>query len=234
MDRVRDFFDRSAESYQALEAGMSPYHRVTAAAIEEGLVGDVLSLGGLWADAGERRDGIRMVVADLSLSMLAMLPPGIGLRAVCDGRLPAFAEESFDHSVLPLILHHVTDRTFSSARAGATRVLEQVRSLARPGATLWISDFCTGFLVYALQRLCAPLTGRLLGLVGEPLVIMHSAAFYRQALAASGWTEISIQPIAAPDAKAWDLLRPVIAAPWLRLPRWAYPLQPTLIRATAG
>jgi SAM-dependent methyltransferase len=234
MDEVRDFFERSAESYRGLQAGMAPYHRVTAGRIERGLAGDVLSLGGVWAQASERLpERVRLVVADLSLAMLKHGGGPAGPRVACDGQRPSFRAGSFDHLVLPLMLHHVTGRTFASAQDGARLVLAQVRPLLRPGGRLWISDFCTSGAVYLLQRCLAPFTRRLLGVLHEPLVVMHSEAFYRAALAGGGWRDIFIEPIRTDEAGRLDWVRPVIAAPWLRVPRFAYPLRPTLITAVA-
>jgi SAM-dependent methyltransferase len=212
---------------------MTPYHRVTAARIEAAIEGDVLSLGGVWALASSRLDGVRLVVADLSLGMLRRSEHPHAPRVACDGQLPAFAAQSFDHVVLPLVLHHVTGRTFTSAQVGALHVLQQIRPLLRPGGRLWISDFCTSRPIYALQRLCAPLTRRALALVQEPLVVMHTEQFYRDALEADRWKQILIEQVRGTTARPLDWVRPIIAAPWLRVPRFAYPLRPTLISAVA-
>lgn len=233
MHEVRDFFERSAAGYHGLQAGMAPFHRVTAARIEAGIAGDVLSLGGLWAQAGGPVEGTRLVIADLAVAMLLGSRGAQRRPVVCDGQSPPFRESSFDHVVLPLVLHHVTGRTFASAQAGARRLLERVRPLARAGGRLWISDFCCSGAVYSLQRLLTPATRRLLARVGEPLVVMHTARFYRSALADAGWCDVIVEPVRSDGSGPLDTIRPVIAAPWLRVPRFAYPLRPTLITAVA-
>jgi SAM-dependent methyltransferase len=234
MDEVREFFERSAQEYRGMDQGMAPFHRVTAARIERGIAGTVLSLGGTWAQASDHLPGVRLIVADLSIAMLASDRGPAAGKVACDGQRPSFQVGSFDHVVLPLVLHHATARTFSSAQAGAKRILRQIRPLMRPGGQLWISDFCTSRGIYLLQRMLAPVTRGVLGLLHEPLVVMHSASFYRSALSSTGWSDIIVEPMSTDGASRLDLVRPLIAAPWFRLPRLAYPLTPTLMTAVAA
>jgi SAM-dependent methyltransferase len=233
MDEVRDFFERSAHEYRGMDQGMAPFHRVTAARIERGIAGTVLSLGGTWAQASDHLPGVRLIVADLSIAMLASDRGPAAGKVACDGQRPAFRHGSFDHVVLPLVLHHVTGRTFASARAGARRVLEQVRPLLRSGGHLWVSDFCTSAGIYFLQRLLVPVTRRVLDALHEPLVVMHTASFYRNALTDTGWRDIVAAPVRTPGTGRLDWVRPLIAAPWFRVPRVAYPLRATIITAMA-
>jgi SAM-dependent methyltransferase len=230
---VAAFFDRSAASYRQTAAGMAPYHRVTARRIEAVLAGRVLALGSLWAEASGELPGVELVVADVSLGMLAGCR-GDGHRlAGCDALALAFRPATFDHLVLPLVLHHIAGRSSAEARRNALAALRQARTVLRPGGVLWISELCTSGPVYALQRCLASLTRRWLARVGEPLVLMHSAEFYRRALIGDAWREVTVWRIVAPDARPTDWVRPIIAAPSLRLPRFLYPLRPTLIRAVA-
>lgn len=230
---VGTFFDRSAEQYRRTPAGMAPYHRVTAQRLEAELSGRVLALGGLWAQASERLADVDLVISDLSVGMLTgYRRDGCGLVR-CDALALPFRSATFDHLVLPLVLHHIAGRSAAEARANARAALRQARSALRPGGTLWISELCTAGPVYAVERWLAPLTRWLLARAGEPLVMMHSAAFYRQALSAGEWREVSVSRIMAPEAKATDWVRPVIALPALRVPRFLFPLRPTLIRAVA-
>jgi SAM-dependent methyltransferase len=234
MNDVRDFFERSADGYRAVSAGMAAPHRITAARIQAGITGDVLSLGGMWAQASDRLEGVRLFVADLSLAMLRSGEAPSAWCVACDGQLPPFRDVSFDHIVLPLVLHHVTGRSFTSAQAGATLVLQQMRRLTRPGGRLWISDFCTSSALYALQRLLAPATRRILAAFQEPLVVMHTETFYRAALERTGWSDIVIDRVRSEEAGSFDGIRPLIAVPWLKVPRFAYPVRPTLITAAAS
>ena len=60
---------------------------------------------------------------------------------------------------------------------------------------------------------------------------MHSAGFYRRALREAGFAEIDVAPVQADDATPFDRLQPVIGLPWLVIPRFAYPVTPTLVTA---
>lgn len=230
---VGDFFDRSADGYRRTAAGMAPYHRRTAQRLEAELRGRVLALGGLWAQASEELGRLDLVVSDLSLAMLGGYRRAGRQLAAGDGMHLPFQNSTFNHAVLPLVLHHVAGRSAAEARAGVAAVLREVRGVLRPGGKLWISELCIAPALYRVERLLVPLTRRLLARAGEPLVVMHSAAFYRALLVADGWNAITSERIEAPDARPTDWVRPVIALPAFRIPRFLFPLRATLISAIA-
>jgi SAM-dependent methyltransferase len=230
MNQVGEFFNEHAADYMSRNHGMRPFHEVTARKIEAGISGDVLCVGGLWVSADIPQD-TKIVVLDLSSAMLETWRQR-GLNTVqADARELPFTDASFDHVVLPLMLHHVAGNSVKEAQEQGSRVLAEAKRVLRPGGTCWISEFCVGTPVYTLERVLAPVTRRLLALRQMPLVIMHSAHFYQVTLQALDFADITIDAVVAPRSGAWDTITPIIGMPWLRIPRLLYPLTPTLIRA---
>ncbi len=230
MPEVGRFFDAQASTYGVRDAGLRAFHEVTARRLEAGLAGDVLSVGGPWV--GHRTPpGVRLTVVDLSRGMLGALG-GAGVAvALADARALPFSAGRFDHVVLPLVLHHVAGRSAAEARAGARAALDEAHRVLRSGGRLWISELCVAPAIYLAERALAPATRAVLGLAGAPLVVMHSAGFYRAALDQAGFRDTVATPIAAPGATALDLITPIIGMPWLKVPRFLYPVTPTLISA---
>lgn len=225
-----EFFDRHAEHYHSKPAGMGEHHEVTARKIEAGLAGSVLSIGGLWNRADLSRRSYRLTILDMSAEMLKRYAAeGVELIQG-DARTVPLEPGSFDHVVLPLVLHHIAGTSAVTARAHVREVLGKVARALRPGGRVWISEFCVPAAVYGAEALAAPLVRRGLALAGIPLVVMHSAGFYRDALTGAGFTSVEVEAI-QPTTKAPTWITPVIGLPWLRFPRALYPARPTLITA---
>ena len=230
MRESRTFFDDQASDYRALEIGNEASNSVAARKIEAGIRGSVLSVGGPW-DQASVPPGVRVTAADVSREMLrAFAEPGMTL-VQCDARALPFALSSMDHAVVPLVLHHLAVGSAWDARRQVRQALHQLRAIVRPGGTIWINEICVQSAIYALELLAGPLTSRMLSVVGQPLVVMHSRSFYEKALRETGWTDISAEPIVAPNARPLDLVVPVLGMPWFRIPRFAYPVRPTLFSA---
>ena len=230
-DSVDEFFDRHAERYHSSEDGWEPFHRIAAKKIEAGLDGRVLCVGGLWDQATLSLSRYSVTIADLSQQMLEAYSDPQLRKVRCDALQLSFASSSVRHVVLPLIVHHIAGNSGLEARRLARTVFERLLDVVEPGGRLWISELCISRIVYGLELLAAPLTRRILNLGRQPLVIMHSAGFYRQALADAGWLDIRVDRIQATDAKPLDIVGVILAAPWLRVPRFVYPIKPTLISA---
>jgi len=213
---------------------MRPIHRATAARIESQLHGDVLCVGGLWIGARDEAAGYRITVSDLSLAML-WLSRKPGLRLACADALELpFPGGSFDHVVYPLVLHHLAGRSVSTGRALVRSALREGARVLKKGGRLWISELTLSEPLYALQRFSTPLVRGLLGLVGEPYVAMHTPRFFGEALRRAGLNDAVVERVRPPGVSRWDWVRPVIAAPWLRIPRWLFPLRATLLCAEKG
>jgi SAM-dependent methyltransferase len=233
MGQVGKFFDAQADAYHAKAAGMASFHVVTATRIEEGLSGKVAAIGGLWAQANLRvcRD-VDLTVVDVSPRMLEHWAAS-GLRTIQgDARQTPFDDESFDHVVFPLILHHITEGSWSAARNQVTRVLEEARRILKPGGRVWISDFSVGSIIYMAERLASLLTKRILELAGIPLVIMHPQRFYESQLLELGFSDVSTFRPQSLSTSSLDMVTPVIGLDWLKVPRGIYPVKPVLISAT--
>jgi SAM-dependent methyltransferase len=230
MSTSRTFFDGQAQDYRSLGIGNEASNDVAARRIEAGVRGSVLSVGGLW-DQAKLPPGVRVIAADLSKEMLrAFAEPGVSL-VQCDARALPFAGSSVDHAVLPLMLHHLAEGSAWDARRQVRRALQQLRAIVRPGGMIWINEICVQAAIYGLELLAGPLTSKLLSLLGQSLVVFHSRSFYEETLRETGWTDISAEPIVAPDAKPLDLVVPVLGMPWFRIPRFAFPIRPTLFSA---
>jgi SAM-dependent methyltransferase len=234
MTHVGQFFDKHfADGYLDRDHGMQPFHEVTARKIEAGITGDVLCVGGLWS-RGTVPPSARIVIVDLSAAMLQVWSDQGMSTVQADARALPFAGQTFDHVVVPLMLHHVTGESVSEAQTQAALVLAEVNRVLRPNGVCWISEFCVSSAAYAMERAAAPVTRRLLALRGIPLVVMHSSRFYQEVLRAQKFVDIEIEAISANRAHAWDTITPIVGFPWLKVPRVLYPLTPTLIRAKKG
>lgn len=228
------FFDQRAGDYHASRrGGMWPFHRVTAAQLERELAGRVLAVGGLWWEADVAAVAGVVTVADRSQEMLRHYAEQ-GLTTVrCDARELPFDPASFDHVVLPLVLHHLTGNHGWAARREARRALAQAARVLKPGGKLWISEFCVRPWVYALELVVSPITRLTLAAARIPLVVMHSVSFYATALRELGFTGIAAVAVRAPEVRPTDLIQPVIGLPWLLVPRCLYPVRPTLVTSRA-
>lgn len=231
---VRDFFDSHARSYQEMDAGLRAHHRWTARRLNGALSGRVLSVGGLWREADLGSLPANLVVTDLSPGMLLTFRDRARRLASADALALPFADGAFDHAVAPLVLHHIAGKRVAQARRNLRVALAELRRVLAPGGRVWISELCVSAPVYAAERLCAPLTRALLAAVNEPFVAMHPARVYARELAEAGFTDVAIERPRPEGTGPFDAITPVIAARWFKIPRFAFPLVPTLVSATRG
>ena len=229
---VVKFFDRESHHYHhPRREGMRHFHVVTARKLQRALYGKVLSIGGLWAYADLSAVGFKVTVVDISVEMLKHYQEHEVELVQCDARNLKFERDTFDHVVLPLVLHHITGPTGWSARDQVHKVLREAARVLKPGGHLWISEFVLTPLTYALELVATPLTRRLLGFARIPLVVMHSSRFYQEELRDAGFTNVAAERIQSPSAKATDWIQPIIGLKWLVVPRITYPVRPMLILA---
>ncbi len=230
-----EFFNSNASEYYAIDAGMGTVNQLAARHIEEGVSGRVLSIGGLWPrHSQEALSDLDLTVADVSEEMLRPHREAGLCTALDDARALSFPDASFDHVVLPLVLHHITDQSWVAARREVNKVLAEVRRVLKRGGRVWISEFSVSWTVYCSEAAAAPLTRFVLGLAGIPLVVMHSIDFYRSTLRRQQFDDLqSYYPVPA-DASWRDPIRPIIGLPWLKVPRGLYPVRPVVLSAKAA
>lgn len=231
---VAAFWDRQAGRYNSGARGGDSHHQRTADRLEHELAGRVLCVGGLWAAAEPGRVRARLTIADLAGRMLVHFA-GMGFPAVqADARALPLAAASFDHVVLPLVLHHVTGRPGEkAARLAAAAIREAVRVL-RPGGCIWIKEIVVLPPVYLVERLASRVTRRLLSRFGIPLVVFHSAGFFRRSLLAADCRDVEVWPSGVAAERPGDIIAPVIGLPWLKVPRFVVPVRHVLISARKG
>ncbi len=229
---IRDFFNREAAGYGRRPGGMRPFHEITDEKLGAALSGAVLCVGSLWVGSSPLPSGATITAADSAIAMLLRgeRSPDRSLGADALG-LP-FRDDTFDHLVYPLVLHHIAETSAARSRALVRRALAEGKRVLRPGGTLWISDFSVPRPVYVAERFLAPVTRLLLRCVRQPFLVMHTAGFYARTLESLGFSGVAAERIRPTSIGPWDTMVPVIAAPWFHVPRFAYPLYPTLIAGT--
>jgi SAM-dependent methyltransferase len=229
------FFDSNASEYFGTDAGMGTVNQLSAQHIEEGIFGRVLSVGGMWPRySQEAISDLDLTVADVSAEMLRPHREAGLSTALDDARALSFSDASFDHVVLPLVLHHITDQSWIAARREVNKVLAEVRRVLRTGGRVWISEFSVSRPIYWTEALAAPLTRLVLGFADIPLVVMHSAEFYRSALRRESFGDLHSYYPDPPGGRWHDPIRPIIGLPWLKVPRALYPVRPLVLSATAA
>jgi len=154
---------------------MGIVNELSARHIEEGISGRVLSIGGMWPrHSPQAISELGLVVADVSEEMLRPHKEA-GISTVRDdARALPFPDRGFDHVVLPLVLHHITERSWRAARREVKKVLGEVGRVLTRGGRVWISEFSVGRPVYWAEAVGAPVTRFVLGFADIPLVVMHT------------------------------------------------------------
>lgn len=221
---VADFFAEQVRSdkYRSLKAQTEAFDRAAAAVLNERMRGRVLAIGGLW-DYFERTPAVtELTVLDLSIEMLATY--GRDDATVISGDFFEMELEagSYDTVVFPLMLHHVAQGSWAECEARVRTALARATSLLAPGGDLMIYEYCPSPMLRFAQRLALPLTRKLLARNGQPLVVMHSLAFYREALEAAGGSSAVVPiPVRPPNPWAWYPI--FMSSRWLRIPIGLYP-----------
>lgn len=228
MTEPGEFFDRIGSDYRESRVG-DPYAELVAERLHAGLSGTVLGIGGLW-EGFELPAAGRVIVADPSTDMLAALPRDVE-PLVADARSLPLPDASVDHIVLSLVLHHITGRGAFQSRSAVRQALVEGARVLKPGGRIWIREWVTPRPVYAVELLAAPLTQRLLGLAGVPLVVMHSQQFYERALHAAGFDDVQAERPHASADRPLEFVAPVLGLPWFRIPRVLYPVTAAFITA---
>ncbi len=224
MSEVSRFWNEQADGYQSQLGDWieRSHHRVTADILNRELEGGrVLCVGGPWVAADTELD---LTVVDVSLAMLRAYAAA-GMRPVLgDARRLPVGGPSFDHLVVPLVLHHITGRGGRDARSNVRTAVREAMRLLRPGGKLWIQEIVVPGPIYAAELALAPLTRRLLGLKRIPLVVFHTDRFLRRSLEEAGYERVRSMVTDSPHEKWHDWITPVIGLPELKIPRLLVPV----------
>lgn len=233
MSEVSRFWNEQADSYRESlkrEWVERSHLRVAADLLNRELrESRILCVGGPWVAADVELD---LTVVDVSLGMLRSYA-GAGMATVLgDGRRPPVADGSFDHVVVPLVLHHITGRGGRTARANVRLAAREATRLLRAGGRLWLQEIVVPGPIYVLELVFARLTRAVLGRKRIPLVIFHSDRFLRRSLAEAGCERVRSIVTDSPHERWHDWIAPVIGLPGLRVPRLLVPVGYRLIVGT--
>jgi SAM-dependent methyltransferase len=229
------FFNTNATSYYGSDAGMGSVNELVARHIEAGVSGRVLSVGGIWPQySPEAVSKLDLVVADVSEEMLRPLRETGLFTVLEDARALSFPDGSFDHVVLPLVLHHITEQSWTAARREVAKVVGEARRVLTEGGRIWISEFSVREPIYWAEAAAAPITRLVLSFVDIPLVVMHTTDFYRRVLLRKSFSGVTTYYPDPPSARWADPIRPIIGLPWLTVPRGLYPVRPVVLSATVA
>lgn len=230
MSEVSRFWNDQADGYgRSVDSDWveRSHHRVTADLLNRELEdGRILCVGGPWVAADL---GLDLTVLDISVGMLRLYARAGMTPILGDGRQPPLSDSSFDHVVVPLVLHHITGRGAASARENVRRAVRVAARLLEPGGRLWIKEIVVPAPIYALELFLAPLTRAALAAKKIPLVIFHTDRFFRRALSEAGLTDVRSIVSDSPDERWYDRIAPVIGLPRLRVPRLLVPVRYRLI-----
>lgn len=221
---VADFFADQVRSdrYRSLKAQTEVFDRAAAAVLNQRMRGRVLAIGGLW-DYFETTPAVtELTVLDLSIEMLQTY--GHAEATVISGDFFEMDLEAgaYDTVVFPLMLHHVAEGSWRECERRVRLALSRGAALLAPGGELLVYEYCPAPWLRLAQRLVLPITRRLLAHNGQPLVVMHSLAFYRQELAAAAG-QARVLPITARPARPWAWYPVFMSSRWLRIPIGLYP-----------
>jgi len=231
-ESIREFFDQQVETdrYAQLKNLSAQLDRFAAAYLNAEVRGRTLAVGGVW-DYFEWRPQLESLsVLDMSERMLATYCPPNARGIVGDLYQYEFEPRSFDSVVYPLILHHTPSGNWRSCERRVDEAIARAARWLKKDGRLFILEWCPHPAWYGLERLALPLTRRFLAVLGQPLVVMYSLAFYRRVLA-THFASVEALPV-DPDGFDWWAWYPVfMSTPWLRLPFAIYPKMSVFVAA---
>jgi SAM-dependent methyltransferase len=232
---VSQFFDRhkSSHDYERLKELTRAQDSAVAELLNAEVHGRALFVGGVW-EFFERPPKVTDIsVLDLSAEMAKTYAPAGAKITIGDLYAADFPERSFDSIVFSLLLHHVAQGNWAECERRIQDALSRAKRWLAPGGTVFILEYCPHPAWQPVQRLALPATGLLLRAIGQPLVVMHSRAFYEETLRAGGYSDIRARRIAPAGIDEWTWFPVFMAAPALKMPLKFYPKM-HLITGTAA
>jgi hypothetical protein len=220
----REFFDRqpSAAHYAALRDRALPLNLATAEYLNRVVSGRALTIGGAWDGFAWGPTLESLTVLDLSSEMLrAYSPPGAhGVRG--DLFSSEFRAGSFDTIVLALMLHHVAQGGWRRCQERVEEAIARTRCWLTPAGRLHVVELCPHPVWGPVQRGLLPLTRWFLSRNGQPLVAMHTRAYYERVLRTQ-FGSCEARLITPDGFSNWTWWPVFMGVPWLRVPFGVYP-----------
>ena len=231
MSSVKEFFDEERNNYGARYDNMSRVFRSAAEVIAAKVSGRTFCVGGIWPGALPGSTPADLTIADLSPGMLSLWCEYDAKLISADARNLPIEDGTIDTIVYPMMLHHICDGTAKGARLGVRETFVEAHRVLTPGGRLVLFDYSVSRWVYAIELALSGVTRRLLELKGIPLVVMHAASFYEDALTAAGFSDVENVSIEGDRRSPFEMIKPIIGIPWFTIPRVAYPVSPLLLTA---
>lgn len=222
--KVSEFFDseHTRKNYESIKKITSTIDLSTADYLNAEACGNVLVVGGIW-DYFKWGPNIKAVtVLDMSEKMLKAYCPEGARAVVGDLFTYKFNPESFDTVVFSLVLHHTAEGSWHSCENRIEEAARRARNWLKRGGRLLIVEYCPHPAWQPLQRAMLPVTRSFLKLFKQPLVVMHTPAFYKSVLERI-FGGCSIKQIAPQDFNYWVWLPVFMSIGWLKVPFVVYP-----------
>ncbi len=220
----REFFDRqsSAKRYSELKSELHGQDEIGARLLNAEARGDTLVVGGVWDSFEWRPEVESITVLDSSPEMLKDYAPP-GSRAVLGDLFEhEFEAGAFDTVVFPLMLHHTAEKSWGRSQRRIAEALERAERWLRRSGRVLILEHCPHPAWNPVQRLGLPVTKAFMKVIGQPLVLLQTQAFFERELTRTFGACRSVR--VAPDAiKPWTMLPVFLGAPWVKLPFAVYP-----------
>lgn len=221
---LTNFFkqQQANNQYESLKRMTQQLDREAALILNREARGSLLCIGGIW-DFFERTDSIeKMTCLDLSPQMLEDYCPDYAEPIVGDLYTHDFAPASFDTVAFSLMLHHTPEGNWASCEQRIRDAVKRARTWLRPGGKLMILEYCPHPAWMLIQRPALPLTKGLLGLVGQPLVVMYTRHFYESVLNAE-FGNCEAHRMSPADFDWWAWYPIFMSIRWLKMPFAIYP-----------
>lgn len=219
---LREFFDEEADRYPWLKSLSAELDLFVARYLNEQVRGRTLAVGGVWDHFEWRPHLESLTVLDMSERMLAAWCPQNARGIVGDLYVHEFPPASFDSVVLPLILHHTPQGGWVESQGRVDEAIARTSRWLTATGRLFIVEWCPHPAWYWLERIVLPLTRRFLALLRQPLVVMHSRAFYEEVLSRH-FCEVDTIPVTPAGFNWWAWYPIFMSTPRLRLPFAIYP-----------